>query len=185
MLRGGAKVTSKSSTAIPPMVQKIVATAVSVPIFLFRQFQSMSRHQKLTALVFLLAGVFLGRSTVNPFWKRYTAVVDIPSHLFGSKAPVLHGRAVTVSDGDTIRFLHTPTPFHPKGLRKGEKASKIGLPIRICTIDTPETAKFGKSGQVSLVSICAYGASYGCLVFAYLFTLFLYFSLLALKPKKH
>jgi hypothetical protein len=54
------------------------------------------------------------------------------------------------SDGDTIRFLHTPTRFHPIDLRKEqeEKASATALPIRICTIDTPETAKFGKSGQV-------------------------------------
>jgi endonuclease YncB( thermonuclease family) len=54
---------------------------------------------------------------------------------------------VTVSDGDTIRFLHTPTPWHPKALRKGEKASELAMPIRICTIDTPETPKFGKPGQ--------------------------------------
>jgi len=32
-------------------------------------------------------------------------------------------------------------------LIKGEKLSETALPIRICTIDTPETAKFGKSGQ--------------------------------------
>lgn len=129
-----------------PLVQKLVNSLVAVPVFFFRQFQTMTRSQKLTAFCFLAAGFLLGRT--KPFWTRYTAVIDIPSSYFGPDAPVLTGRAVRVSDGDTIRFLHTPTPFHSKELQKGEKSSKVALPIRICTIDTPETAKFGKPGQV-------------------------------------
>ena len=53
-----------------------------------------------------------------------------------------------MSDGDTLRLLHTPTLFHPKTLdKKTKKLAESTLPIRVCTIDTPETSKFGKTGQ--------------------------------------
>jgi endonuclease YncB( thermonuclease family) len=133
-----------------PLLKKIFASFVSIPFFFVREFQSMSRKQRLIALSLLMVGFFLGR--VKPFWTRYTSVTDIPSSSFGPNAPILTGRAVTVSDGDTIRFLHVPTRFHPTKLGKKEAASKIALPIRLCTIDTPETAKFGKPGQVRHVA---------------------------------
>jgi endonuclease YncB( thermonuclease family) len=45
----------------------------------------------------------------------------------------------------------TPPPaflrFHSSKLTKKQKISEYALPIRVCTIDTPETAKFGKTGQ--------------------------------------
>ncbi|CAB9517611.1 Probable endonuclease LCL3 [Seminavis robusta] len=109
---------------------------------LVREINSLSFHQKIFCLSTFLLGFSLGR--MRPFWKRYTDMNDIPSSLFGKE---LRGRAVSVSDGDTIRFLHQPTRFHPASLKKGEKVSELALPIRLCTIDTPETAKFGKSGQ--------------------------------------
>lgn len=82
----------------------------------------------------------------NP-WRRFTAVLDIPSNHFGDTSPFLRGRVVSVSDGDTIRFRHTPNIFQSSTLNKGEQISAVALPIRICTIDTPETSKFGKPGQ--------------------------------------
>lgn len=78
---------------------------------------------------------------------RFTNVGDISSNNVGATAPWLRGRVVSVSDGDTVRFLHTPTLFHKSHLDQDEKVSDVALPIRICTIDTPETAKFGKPGQ--------------------------------------
>ena len=92
-----------------------------------------------------LLGFKVGR--VRPFWQRLTSVQDIPSSYFGPTASMLRGKVVTVSDGDTFRFLHTPTIFHFSRIPKGEKISSVALPIRLCTIDTPETAKFGKPGQ--------------------------------------
>ena len=93
-----------------------------------------------------LTGVLAGK--IQPFWKRFEDTMDIPSSYFGPSAPLVPGRAVSVSDGDTIRFLHTPTPWSRTQLIKGkEKASSVALPIRICTIDAPETPKFGKPGQ--------------------------------------
>eukprot|EP00808_Paulinella_micropora_P004930 g4540.t1 len=94
-----------------------------------------------------LLGFKAGR--IQPTWRRLTNVSDIPSSYFGDKAPMLRGRVVSVSDGDTIRFLHKPTVFHSSKLSSfpENKVSDFTLPLRICTIDTPEVAKFGKPGQ--------------------------------------
>jgi micrococcal nuclease len=127
---------------------------------LLTEFQELSHIQKGMLLAVFLLGLQLGRAS-RLFWKRYTNAVDIPSVYYGPKAPYLKGRVLSVSDGDTIRFLHVPTIFHrsrisendnngdKKKIKKKQrlKVSEIALPIRVCTIDTPETAKFGKSGQ--------------------------------------
>jgi micrococcal nuclease len=44
-----------------------------------------------------------------------------------------------------LSFCTHRIPFIARG--KDEKVSAVALPIRLCTIDTPETAKFGKPGQ--------------------------------------
>ena len=90
-------------------------------------------------------GFKMGRAQMP--WTRFTNVTDIPSTYFGPTAQFLRGRVVSVSDGDTIRFLSAPTIFHSSRVGKDEKMSEVALPIRICTIDTPETAKFGKPSQ--------------------------------------
>lgn len=79
-------------------------------------------------------------------WKRITSIADISSSNMGPGSSFLRGRVVSVSDGDTFRLLHVPTRFHSSKLGD-QKLSDVALPIRICTIDTPETAKFGKHGQ--------------------------------------
>ena len=80
-------------------------------------------------------------------WRRFTSVADIAAADVGPTAPWLRGRVLTVSDGDTFRFLHTPTMFSSSTLSDNEKLSETALAVRVCTIDTPETAKFGKPGQ--------------------------------------
>jgi hypothetical protein len=92
---------------------------------------------------------FLGARFGRIRWKRFTQAVDVPSVHFGPKAPWLRGRVVSVSDGDTFRFYHILTPFHSTilTLKKGQKMSKLAMPIRICTMDAPETPRFGKRGQ--------------------------------------
>jgi endonuclease YncB( thermonuclease family) len=102
----------------------------------------------------------LGRSSVvgRIFPSRFLSVSDIPKSLIGKDAPFLRGRVVSVSDGDTFRFYHVPTRFfHSSNVPTKKKStdastastklSEIALPVRVCTIDTPETAKFGKEGQ--------------------------------------
>jgi micrococcal nuclease len=80
-------------------------------------------------------------------WRRLTSVADIAAADVGPSAPWLRGRVLTVSDGDTFRFLHTPTMFSSRTLSDDEKLSETALAVRVCTIDTPETAKFGKPMQ--------------------------------------
>lgn len=88
-----------------------------------------------------LVGLKMGR--VRPFWRPLIALQDLSSSDIGPRAPWMRGTAVSVSDGDTIKFLHQPTPFH--STTDHDKAHRLAL--RLCTIDTPETAKFGKPGQ--------------------------------------
>mmetsp|Transcript_13942 Transcript_13942/g.33422 ORF Transcript_13942/g.33422 Transcript_13942/m.33422 type:complete len:276 (-) Transcript_13942:2446-3273(-) len=93
-----------------------------------------------------LIGFRLGRSPSR--LRRLHSMSDVPAAYVGADAPFLRGRVVSVSDGDTVRFWHVPTRvFHSSNLDKGQKLSEVALPIRVCTIDTPETAKFGKEGQ--------------------------------------
>ena len=83
----------------------------------------------------------LGRASLG--LRRYTEVHRVPN--IGRDSAWLTGKAVSVSDGDTFRFYHMPTPFHastPSG-----KVSDVAMPIRICTIDAPETSKFGQPSQ--------------------------------------
>jgi micrococcal nuclease len=103
-----------------------------------------------TASVSFIAGVAVGRMRVP--WKRFMSINDIPPQWIG---PVLEnrrfvrGRCIQVSDGDTFRFLHAPFLSMSKTSVQlsSEKLSDFTLSIRVCTIDTPETAKFGKPGQ--------------------------------------
>lgn len=88
-------------------------------------------------------GFRLGR--VRPAWRRHTDVASVPD--VGPASPYLRGRIVSVSDGDTMRFVHAPMPWQSGRLGDGERVSDVALPVRICSIDTPETAKFGKPGQ--------------------------------------
>ena len=156
-LRGGAS--AAAAVTLPhPLLNKAWDILQNTAKTILSEFNNLSNFQKGMFLAIFLLGIQIGRS-FGSLWKRYTEAVDIPSAYFGPKAPYLKGRCVSVSDGDTIRFLHVPTPFHvsrvppqPKRDKNGNKkkvpkVSEIALPIRVCTIDTPETAKFGKSGQ--------------------------------------
>lgn len=131
--------------AIPKTLSVITTPLMTFFRLFAKDMRSLTTRQWVWWTLTLAIGYALGR--IPPFWKRYTNVMDIPRSLYSDR--VLWGRAVSVSDGDTIRFLHQPTRWHPKALRKEkqEKASETALPVRICTIDTPETPKFGKSGQ--------------------------------------
>lgn len=88
-----------------------------------------------------LLGLRLGR--VRPVWRAVTNLQDLSSADIGAQAAWMRGTVVSVSDGDTIRFLHRPTIFHSSS--NFDKDHRLAL--RLCTIDTPETAKFGKAGQ--------------------------------------
>lgn len=107
---------------------------------------TLTNHQAVAVgigcTVSFMLGLRVGRS--HPPWRRITSVNTDGSPM-GVNSPWLRGKVMTVTDGDTLRFWHIPTWLHratPTG-----KVSDVCLPIRLCTIDTPETAKFGNPGQ--------------------------------------
>jgi endonuclease YncB( thermonuclease family) len=123
---------------------------ISIPVTpqdLLQQAQSLSVAEQAVLSVACVSSFALGfkAGRIRPSWRRWTVVADIAD--IGPAAPWLRGRVLTVSDGDTVRFLHAPTIFHSTRLSEGEKLSDTALAVRVCTIDTPETAKFGKPGQ--------------------------------------
>lgn len=100
--------------------------------FLSRNIRELTDSQELLMVAIFILGFWLGR--IRPFRRRLTDTQGVPSRYFGPRAPPLAGRAVAVSDGDTIRFLHAPAPWSPRRLRPSERASEVALPIRICTM---------------------------------------------------
>lgn len=113
-----------------------------------QQGLTVSQQGALAAIIGVTFAVGFKAGRMQPFWRRFNTVQDIPSSYFGDTAPWLRGRVLTVSDGDTVRFRHAPSRIlHTSTLQPDEKVSSVALAIRICSIDTPETAKFGKPGQ--------------------------------------
>jgi len=97
------------------------------------------------SLSFLL-GLKTGR--IISSFRRITNLQELGTSQIGNKTSFrLRGTVIKVSDGDTFRFYHVPTILHSSFPPKGSKLSDVTLPIRVCTIDTPETSKFGKPGQ--------------------------------------
>ncbi|KAG8460612.1 hypothetical protein KFE25_011387 [Diacronema lutheri] len=80
-------------------------------------------------------------------FQRIVAAHELAHDAIGPTSALLRGRVIKVADGDTLRLLHTPTPFHASRLRDSDKVSAVALQVRLCTIDAPETAKFGKPAQ--------------------------------------
>lgn len=127
---------------VPKMLSMLATPVVAFFRIFTKDMGSLTPRQAAWWTATVAGAYGLGR--MPPFWRRYSNVMDIPRSSYGK---TMWGRAVRVSDGDTIRFLHQPTPWHSGGLKKGQKSSELALPVRICTIDTPETPKFGKPGQ--------------------------------------
>lgn len=127
-----------------PMWTKICAVGNAI----LGELRMLTWKQHVLMLTVFLAGISIGRSLSTLTWSRFCKVEDIPPTFFGPSAPCLKGRAVSVSDGDTFRFYHTPTSFHKSTLdKKTQGLVDHTLLVRLCTIDTPETAKFGKPAQ--------------------------------------
>lgn len=93
-------------------------------------------------------GVVAGkRASSSMTFRRITNAHALQDHQIGPQSTKLKGRVVSVSDGDTFRFYHKPTWFHSSTPDSDIKLSDQTIQIRICTIDTPEVAKFGKPSQ--------------------------------------
>jgi len=136
---------STASSTVLAVTNKLYRTLLPLCKTLTDELSQLSTIQSALFLTIFLLGLRLGSR--GPFWKRFSDAIDIPNRFFGPKAKRLRGHVLKVTDGDTLRFLHRPLPWSPKTLIKGQKMSEFALPIRICTMDTPETPKFGKPGQ--------------------------------------
>jgi micrococcal nuclease len=133
--------------SISPQAEKQLQDAFSVEL---SSSQWMLVVGTASVASFLLGMKVRGR-IIRPFYQPITSLQDLSSKELGlQRASWLRGRVVSVSDGDTIRFLHQPIPFVPhakKSLSNDAYDKNHLLPIRLCSIDTPETAKFGRPGM--------------------------------------
>jgi len=106
--------------------------------------QAVQSAPRLAAASFAVGvGVGVATTSVQGAMELYLTADDVPGgKLHGG---VIAGRVVSVSDGDTMRVRHTPTPFSPRAFEG--KLSENTITVRIAAVDAPETAKFGKPGM--------------------------------------
>ncbi|OQS00371.1 hypothetical protein THRCLA_05975 [Thraustotheca clavata] len=91
-------------------------------------------------------GLVLGLAIpkVRAPFQRFSTVEEIPNFMFQEQRKI-RAKAISVSDGDTLRVRHLPFLRGPGNM--DGKLSETTMQIRLCAIDTPETPKFGNQGQ--------------------------------------
>ena len=98
-------------------------------------------------------GMFIAPRFPSLSFSQYLTAEDIPAKIFRSKKTSLSFVVVKCTDGDTYRLRHLPlfSALRRGKLSKAEggdlKLSDSTIALRICAVDTPETAKFGSKGQ--------------------------------------
>ena len=131
--------------SMPPGRPVIGAAASAVSKAVTTAGQAVQRAPRLAAASFAVGvGVGVAASGVQNAIKLYLTADDVPGGKLRGGG-VIACRVVSVSDGDTMRVRHTPSPFSPRAF-KG-KLSENTILVRIAAVDAPETAKFGKSGM--------------------------------------
>jgi len=100
----------------------------------------------------LTGGAFLSYRLYSRYVRRIRTYLDLtPSILDGQRK--LYGRVTRVGDGDNFRFYHTPGgAFMGWGWARQIPTSRSALKdetlmIRLCGVDAPECAHFGKPAQ--------------------------------------
>lgn len=110
-------------------------------------------HLRVLILATLLT---TGALTSIRLYKNYLQPIrhvrDIPQHFFHNRT--LRGRVTRVGDGDNFHFFHIPGGIFAgwDWLRATPKANARGLKgqtlhVRLCGVDAPERAHFGKPAQ--------------------------------------
>ena len=123
-------------TSVSSLMKCIWTKLIATFVISFKAMKELTTTQKSLFVGMFVIGFICGK--IRPVWKPFKSVNDIPGYYFGPNSPSLKGRAITVSDGDTIRFLHTPLPWQYDKNKK-YKVTETCLPIRVSTYDTPET----------------------------------------------
>lgn len=100
----------------------------------------------------LAASVFLSYRLYYRYFRRIQTYLDLtPRMLHDGRR--LYGRVTRVGDGDNFRFFHTPGgPLLGWGWLKNVPEGRNNLQnetlmIRLCGVDAPERAHFGKPAQ--------------------------------------
>ena len=131
--------------SLPPGRPVIKAAASAASKAVTTAGQAVQRAPRLAAASFAVGvGVGVAASSVQDAMELYLTADDVPGGKLRSGG-VIACRVVSVSDGDTMRVRHTPSPFSPRAF-KG-KLSENTILVRIAAVDAPETAKFGKPGM--------------------------------------
>jgi endonuclease YncB( thermonuclease family) len=92
----------------------------------------------------LLAVAYAARSGLL----RYRVESDIPGRIV-RRGGTLHGYVMRVTDGDGLRFYHTPwlrRMLRPE-MRKLRKISNETINVRLAGVDAPELSHYGVPGQ--------------------------------------
>lgn len=97
-------------------------------------------------------GIFGGFVFLKPYLSRIPNARSVPQYVFRRK-PLL-GKVVSVGDGDNFHFFHTPGGYLAGWgwLRKvpntsARKPKGETIHVRLCGIDAPERAHFGRPAQ--------------------------------------
>ncbi|GME70064.1 hypothetical protein B5S28_g3367 [[Candida] boidinii] len=85
--------------------------------------------------------------------RRISTSADIPSHLFRKK--FLHGKVTSVGDGDNFHFYHLPGGVMAgwgwlrslPEINNFKKLKNKTIHVRLCGVDAPERAHFGRPSQ--------------------------------------
>jgi len=90
------------------------------------------------------AGLLLGAAIGSADYDTWFTADDVPGYVIRTHRPFA-AEVVKVSDGDTFRIRHLPTPFSSSDF--SESLSQSTIKVRAIAYDAPETAKFGQPGQ--------------------------------------
>ena len=103
--------------SLPPGRPVIKAAASAASKAVTTAGQAVQRAPRLAAASFALGvGVGVAASSVQDAMELYLTADDVPGGKLRSGG-LIACRVVSVSDGDTMRVRHTPSPFSPRAFK--------------------------------------------------------------------
>lgn len=144
-LRKAADAALRATAAARDTQDKFVDVAAQHPAL-----SRFSREYIRGATEFFFAAVGLGAVAwaLRCGLVRYRVETDIPPRLLRRRA-TLHGYVMRVTDGDGLRFYHTPwlrRLLFPD-MKRIRKVSSETINVRLAGVDAPEVAHYGAPGQ--------------------------------------
>ncbi|KAJ2717223.1 putative endonuclease lcl3 [Coemansia spiralis] len=124
--------------------QEDIRSLSGVDVALCHFIQRVQLYSKAAAYLGIGSGIALG---LYLMFRRYETGADVPESAIKAHRK-LRGYVLDVSDGDTLRFYHTPLVrwFEPAPEKK-RGLSKYTIAVRLYAVDAPEVAHFGNPAQ--------------------------------------